>query len=49
LHFKSVLLKDDGLVLGEVLLTLQSGYTLLLILPDSIHFLPDLILLAGEL
>jgi hypothetical protein len=49
LHFKRVLLEDDSLVLGEVLLALEPRDTLLLVLSDSAHFLPDLIFLAGEL
>jgi hypothetical protein len=45
----SVLLQHYCFVLREVLLTLKAGYTLLLIFPNSIHLLPDFVLLAGIL
>lgn len=43
-----VLLEDDGLILGEVLLALQARDALLLVLTDAVHLFPDLIFLAGE-
>ncbi len=49
LYLISILLQHDSLVLREVLFTLKTGYTLLLILLDSVHLLPDFILLAGIL
>ena len=49
LDLEGVLLEDDGLVLGEVLLALQPGNTLFLVLPDPVHFFPDFIFLAGKL
>ena len=45
----SVLLQNYSFVLREVLFTLKTRYTLLLILLDPIHLLPDFVLLAGIL
>lgn len=49
LDFISVLLQDYSFVLREVLFTLKTRYTLLLILLYPIHLLPDFILLTGIL
>jgi hypothetical protein len=43
-----ILLEDDGLILGKVLLALQARDALLLVLTDAVHLFPDLIFLAGE-
>ena len=48
LDFIGILLKDDGLVLGKILLSLETRDTLLLVLTDAVHLFPDLIFLGGE-
>jgi hypothetical protein len=48
LYLIGILLEDDGLVLGKVLLPLQARDTLLLVLTDAVHLFPDLVFLARE-
>lgn len=49
MHFIGILLEDNGFELREVLLPLESLDTLLLVLSDAAHLLPDFFLLGREL
>lgn len=49
LNFISILLQQNSFEFRKILLTLQPADSFLLIISDTIHFLPNLIFLASEL